>query len=123
MTAAEWLDQAQARCDAATEGPWALDLKWDERHGTNYGVDAIEAHDTWPVVDGGIEEDAEFIAAARTDLPRAIAALRAAMEVHEPTRPVRWVDRQVCVECSDHEVGLTVFWPCATVRAIEEALA
>ena len=74
------LDEIQARADAATEGPWT----W-AAHTTADG-------DEWAVFDGGDSAiagnrdgwspDAALIAAARTDLPRLVAALRAVLEVH-----------------------------------------
>lgn len=80
------LDEIQARADAATEGPWT----W-AAHTTADG-------DEWAVFDGGDSAlaanrdgwapDAAFIAAARTDVPRLVAALRAVLEEHRPAHAV-----------------------------------
>ena len=76
------LDEIQARADAATEGPWT----WAAR--------TTADGDEWAVFDGGDSAlaanrdgwapDAAFIAAARTDVPRLVAALRAVLEEHKP---------------------------------------
>ncbi len=72
-----WLDEARARCEAATEGPW----EWsDQFHacehdglasssGLNVVRSAIDYGGSIVEVD---EADARFIAHARTDLPRAL---------------------------------------------------
>jgi hypothetical protein len=70
-----WLDQAQQRADAATPGPWESGPEGTSED--DFGVFAPEvAHD---IVAAEEQADAEFIAAARTDLPRALAALRAVL--------------------------------------------
>ena len=100
------LDEIQARADAATEGPWT----W-AAHTTADG-------DEWAVFDGGDSAiaanrdgwapDAAFIAAARTDLPRLVAALRAVLEVHRRAQYLEWGDLM------PH--------PCATWQAVAKAL-
>jgi len=117
----EWLDEVQARIDAATPGPLvAVDLDaeingetitgaehgwwwvWQESKKPYYGG-VIEAEGVFTVqatdgriyqaagavgegvVDDGTtpqaRKDVEFFAAARTDLPRAVEALRKVMAV------------------------------------------
>lgn len=76
-----WLDEAQARCDAATEGPWYASPLWDGR--SHVAING--AMDLWHSPGGTIyrdrdKSDAEFIAHARTDLPRALSELRAARQ-------------------------------------------
>lgn len=78
------LDEMQARCNAATEGPWEIyDDGWD--------ISVCTAGDGTPGItyvaeklrqgrDEG-ESDARFVAASRTDMPKLIAALRAVLEV------------------------------------------
>lgn len=67
----DYLDEIQARADAATGGPW--------EHVGSYGrivsghVQVCRAYGD----DGTATPDAEFIAHARTDVPRLVAALRA----------------------------------------------
>lgn len=104
----DYLDHAQARTDAATDGPWEAewvdeDLSvragtartvWNEEHTVGRPVsswkstDLIYEHNTdgWPGEDESPDDgqryyDAEFIAAARTDLPATIAALRAVLDL------------------------------------------
>lgn len=80
MNAQEWLDRADALAAEATEGPWALVLAWDSEYGTNYGVDGAPIEDPCRVMRGGMEEDAEFIAASRALVPAMSAALRAVLK-------------------------------------------
>ncbi|MFJ4107905.1 hypothetical protein [Oerskovia enterophila] len=79
-----WLDQVDARTNAATDGPWKVDGL--DREGQY--VTRPRDLDEWPEASmffvtskGSIEEDAEFIAHARTDLPAATAALRAVLDL------------------------------------------
>lgn len=83
---------ARARCEAATPGPWE---KYDQNDGMEMVFGALwciandaymnppdeDSDDPWEAVDimiaTGIEADADFIAAARTDLPAALDALDA----------------------------------------------
>jgi hypothetical protein len=68
----DWLDAAKARADVATDGPWEAD-------GLEGNLDAGDVR----VAEVGMwrEDDAIFIAAARTDLPKALDALRAVLTV------------------------------------------
>ena len=71
----EYLDAVQARIDAATEGPWS----WASHitaDGDEWAVFDAEDHALASNHDGW-SPDAEFIAQARTDLPRLLAAVRA----------------------------------------------
>lgn len=76
MSITGWLDAAKARADAATEGSWWVMLNpAGDRYLIAHTVgdmgdpsEVAEVDDSW---------DAEFIAAARTDLPKALDALRA----------------------------------------------
>lgn len=80
------LDAIQARADAATEGPWA-------RSGHDIGHVVYDSEGpcelAGPVMLGHVigeagYEDAEFIAAARQDVPALIARIRELeAEVHE----------------------------------------
>lgn len=66
------LDEMQARCDAATEGPWDIN--------NDLGTDEIycDWHSVGPIALVGQFADANsiFIAHARTDIPRLIAEVR-----------------------------------------------
>lgn len=83
---AEELAEIAARADAATAGPWWAeyfldDLSWREGHHAVLAREGdpirVSAPD-WETPEEQTRADAEFIAAARTDIPRLIAALRAA---------------------------------------------
>lgn len=99
------LDEMQARCDAATPGPWKLRAEHYDDWGTIRSGDgmpvasaAMEAvigdwrehastHGNSKQWDAGppqVAKNGAFIAHARTDMPRLIAALRVAMEGLEP---------------------------------------
>lgn len=76
-----WIDEAEARCAAATLGPWSLFS--DAALGRD-PVRDLWAHDDY-VFDGRGRQrhnqgprNLEFSAHARTDLPRALKALRLA---------------------------------------------
>lgn len=75
------LDEIAARADAASTGPWAIDL--DDYDGASVYIDD---GDTWgrAYVCTDLQQDeyegkndAEFIAHAREDVPKLVAALRA----------------------------------------------
>ena len=76
----DYLDEIQARADAATDGPW--------EHVGSYGrivsgpVQVCRAYGD----DGKATPDAPFIAHARTDIPRLVAALRAVEALVAPYR-------------------------------------
>ena len=119
MSAVDRLDQIEARAQTATEGPWG----WHP-----YGVsgrtlatpgpviggfpthelNVLKTTDDWPPTD----PDAEFIAAARTDVPALVAAVRAVLDKH------RRDGSEVAGWCL-HD-GRP--WPCPTVRAVTDAL-
>ena len=141
----DYLDQIEARIEAATEGPWSV---YTTRGGTYVTrPDLLGVAREWSLVwqDG----DAEFIAHAREDLPRLLAAVRAVEALHcretvqaitgdcateecdhEDECPTIPVD--VCAECyrvseeADayfHERNIApAAYPCPTIRAITEAL-
>lgn len=87
----DYLDEIQARADAATPGPW--------EHVGSYGrivsgpVQVCRAYGD----DGTATPDAAFIAHARTDVPRLVAALRAVEALHRP-----WKVYGEC-DCTDEE--------------------
>lgn len=121
MSAREVLDEIQARVTAATPGPWEVSDANEGMHeyGPMWMVTNDEFHnpsggedEPWLAVEMrvGDEQDAAFIAHARTDVPRLVAALRAVLDNH-------W-----CIEGGD-ECGYDGrIWPCPDYRAITEAL-
>ena len=81
------LDEIEARADAATPGAWEA---WDrgigfEVHVNGEGLNS-EFRETFR------QADAEFIAAARTDVPQLVAALRAVLEP-APVKDLYFVSR------------------------------
>ena len=130
MSAVDRLDQIEARAQAATEGPW----EWHP-----YGVsgrtlatpgpviggfpthelNVLKTTDDWPPND----PDAEFIAAARTDVPVLVAAVRAVLDKHQPLDAIHTVTGkplQVCSGCGRDRDWMP--WPCPTVQAVTDAL-
>lgn len=74
-----WLDEVDARTNVATDGPWSRDRTYPLGHAGPYSISVRSPQVT--VSDGLAKGDAEFIAAARTDLPTATAALRAVLDL------------------------------------------
>lgn len=83
-TERDWLAEAKALCDAATRGPW----RHPEDDGTIGSVECsrgtvAQVQQCAPGMtrreaNEQRQRDAEFIASARTDLPRALAVVEAA---------------------------------------------
>ena len=138
MTAADRLNEIEARANAATEGPWIVAIYKNE-------CKVETKRERWHVASYASPEDAAFIAHARTDVPALVAALRAVLDLHRESRndvdhtpPCEhchgepgvhecgcWADEKwptVCAVCMEGTKGASVAWPCPTVRAIEEAL-
>jgi len=90
MTDAE-LDAIEARCRAATEGPWA----WDD-HGWIFPTAAFTS---CVIADNAAApEDMTFIAHARTDVPALLAEVKSLRE--QVAAAVRLVKRQADREAS-----------------------
>lgn len=65
-----WIEQAKARCEAATDGPWGADgVLITEPTGDGIGGEMYNAPDT------------RFVVGARTDLPFALEMLTEAAEI------------------------------------------
>ena len=93
MSATDRLNQIETRAYTATEGPWApwLDQDGEEHMGGLLmvgnaeavipdGEVYIEGVEINPVAHVYIQEDRDFIAHARTDVPALVAALRAVLD-------------------------------------------
>ena len=123
------LEEIKARAGRATPGPWEAQLSFNREWMlilANSGT-ADEDH-IGKVAD---DDDAEFIAHARTDVLNLLAALEAVEALH-----VRWDAEEFyndsdggsrstivyyCGTCVDgNEVPYA--WPCPTIAAIKEAL-
>jgi hypothetical protein len=75
---------------------------------------------------GGLSSDLCVYFASGEDVPRLLAAVEAALEVHAPTalhRPSEADGPRICRACVD-PADDTLFapWPCPTVQAITRAL-
>ena len=88
MTAADRLNEIEARANAATEGPWTPDEYTEVDPDGFYELARVIAPDPdgddWCAIGvvhtGILRPDAGFIAHARTDVPALVAALRAVLE-------------------------------------------
>ena len=122
------LDEIEARTNAATEGPWEVngpDQPWATiSHGSDSILHAYEQHHPYcegcecgdPRSEVALsDEDAEFIAHARTDMPALAAVARYALSQHSKDEA-----HNECGHCADSygEDG----WPCSTVREIHRLL-
>lgn len=106
------LDEIEARTHAATEGPWNVFMGRIDHPGRSLVAVAYD------VV---CDEDAEFIAHARTDVPDMAAALRAVLAIHTPVDRGRATACCTCeqwIESTDPEACIE--WPCATVETIRQ---
>ena len=111
----------QSRADAATPGPWVNDgdvvqdlsqaRQTGEHEWNRMGIIAEEHVRA---------EDADFIAHARTDVPNLVAAVEAVLALHEEDL-YRGHLSNGCRTCGNGPNGEG--YPCATVRAVEQALA
>ena len=117
MTAADRLNEIEARANAATEGPW-------EAYRPNPAYRIYEICSTTPqgldetlaeVSGYNASDDADFIAHARTDVPALMAALRAVLDLAD-----RWAAQSTDY---DEDTEQQIDDGKAIVRAIEEALS
>ena len=109
----DYLHQIEERIEAATEGPWSV---YRTRVGTYVTrPDLLGVAREWSLV--WQDADAEFIANARADLPRLLAAIRAVEEVHQK-RGASWPHNGGVFVCGEDGA----IWPCPTIRAITNAL-
>lgn len=109
MSAADHLKSLRERVEAATEGPWGVLSAGNHRAGAVAAQEGVIADTESP----SQQDDAEFIAHARTDLPRLLDAVEKVLELHYA---VHWRDlHDTC-----HEDGCR--YPCPTVAAINDAL-
>ena len=147
MTAADWIAKRERLGEAATEGPWRrVTEPGTKNHALHDARDADIATDYEGVWYN--KGDAEFIADARTALPKALAALEAVLALHQPVKIYAQADEcgcgdedhtiiespqgddlcwdtptgeLCCPECLDEDSG-AIDYPCPTVAEIAEAL-
>lgn len=119
----EAMARIRAQADAATDGPWTAEYSGEQGNcvlppGYRSTREAVAVTRLWRA-----QADAEFIAAARTDVPWLLEqvairdkALEAVLELHIEGQPfIGHGFKQRRCEC-----GAT--WPCPTVTAITQAL-
>lgn len=96
-----YLDEIQARADAATDGPWLF--AWDGETWTVKTENGPVSGENPDRVALEVEHaDAAFIAHARTDIPRLVAALRAVEALCGAARPSLSIPPLDCTgSCSD----------------------
>jgi len=130
----------RARVEAATEGPWNIDgpLYFDYTVGADQVAEPVVCStlitdEKWrepicapmtppsPIGEPALKEylakfdsNATFIAHARTDLPKLLAAVDAVVALH--TVDDGYYGGQVCEMCDFER------WPCPTIRALNDAL-
>ena len=133
----ETLARIRKQANAATEGPWEVKPYKGLAEDGDY-VDSIVGSSQESIVyqlgcgccDIGLEvahPDAEFIAAARTDVPALLDALEKVLRLHPRVVVLhadpefgRMEDDAICGACIvNHEPA---DWPCPTVEAITTAL-
>lgn len=128
MTLNETLAGMQAKTDAATKGPWEVDLN------VPFSLDLVgifqPEQESYVVKFDDDEQprrsDAEFIGVARAAMPALLSAVQNVLALHTP---VEWTHlggpAQACRECARLGSGvnrLTAQWPCPTVQALTDAL-
>ena len=120
------LNEIEARTNAATPGPWEAGCNdrhvlyvttENEEFCAEYGPELYDSQGFFS------DDDAEFIAHARTDVPDMAAALRAVLAIHTPVDRGRATACCTCeqwIESTDPEACIE--WPCATVETIRQHL-
>ena len=139
MTAADWIAEQRRIEQAATEGPWraAVVARYTDADGDERGRGGIyPGGPSGPppifITPDWLTADAEFIADARTALPKALDALEAVLALHRlhvcGEVPLVQMERGACF--IGHDGCLSVGtcrdckmpYPCPTVAVITEAL-
>lgn len=128
----EQLDEIEARANRASQAPWETSEAVDEtEYGsyTAYGVEPIAPLEWFSDSDMAHvalepmeEEDAKFIAAARTDVPNLVAEVRRLQGQIAAVRELHRDDgRGNCEVCMDFVTQGTyesAYYPCETIQAL-----
>lgn len=108
--------------EAASDGPWYFEV------GSGNVIREYVTDDGNEEADlvGNVEDssDGSFIAAARTDVPRLVAALEAVTELHTPfVWDFGFGPVTSCRGCADQDVSEELAtYPCPTITAVVAAL-
>jgi hypothetical protein len=85
------LDVIRQRADNATDGPWTFQHWGSQNQNGDYAESILFDGDGETSTYGLADRDGEFIAAARSDVPRLVAALTAALDLcDDPGGPDSW---------------------------------
>ena len=105
-----WIQEIRDRVDKATPGPWtAEDANPHKPHKRfAFYIPAIMSAPSMPQYDGLAEEDAEFIAHSRADVPRLVELVGEMAGVLESFRDTN-CQRMGCMQCRD-DVCLSKLW-------------
>ena len=110
------LNIIEQRANAATEGPWEM---YRPHHASGFHSITGGTGGTDNLADDVSEANAEFIAHARDDVPKLVAALKAVLamhsEEHQHYSPFVGSTVVTCFACGEPT-------PCPTVRTITKAL-
>ncbi len=121
------LDMIRDRAKKATPGPWVAEYS-KEQGNCVIPHDARSTREAVAVTRLFHQQaDAEFIAAARTDVEQMEQALRAVLDLHKPYEwSFGYGPVHSCTECTrlggNNSKEEEVEWPCPTVRVITDAL-
>lgn len=77
----DWIDDAEAACEAATEGPWKLEKRIVHEEYYEMVIDLGGTGELQTTESGAMQADMQFVPISRTALPRALAIIRAADEL------------------------------------------
>jgi len=127
MDLRDQLREIRERAEGATDGPWERVERRFE--GGRIREHSVETH-AQVIADDLSLNAAEFIAHARTDVPRLVEALEGVLGMHRPMSGYDGIageEYETCAHCMEagnepSETPWDYRWPCPTVRSITAAL-
>ena len=121
LSTTDELAAMRARVDGAVPGPWTWTVGSVEATRDGETFEIVEREDLHQTT----RNDVEFIAHARTDVPRLLDAVDAVLAMHEPVSR-SYVLGETFDECSycvdPQDSTWRLDYPCPTVQAITSAL-